>query len=94
MICLSQRGLSHVAQEKKESHHFILMMRNKVASTDLDDMIMIDQTPIPSPTTLCFPLKRKKKEHQCPILNSGHETSNTGYDSYSQWRAAAPYSDF
>ena len=50
-IGMSHRVSTHIAQKdhketEEESHHFILMMRNKVVGMDPDYVINMDQTPI------------------------------------------------
>jgi len=51
-IGMSHMVSTHIApkdhkETEEESHHFIPMMRNKVAGMDPDCVINMDQTPIP-----------------------------------------------
>jgi hypothetical protein len=66
-IGLSHRVPTHVTQKdhkekEEEYHYFILIMRNKIAGMDPDDVINMDQTSIPySYHTFCILEKKGEK---------------------------------
>jgi hypothetical protein len=68
---------THVAQKNhhetlQESLHFISMMHHEVAGMDPDDVLNMDQMPIPFSYYENRTLEKRSQDHPCMIIDNRH----------------------